>query len=379
MQQALAQSPLRASPDPLTVRVSTSSCDDDWDRFVAGSPHGFHEQTNLWSQVKAVYGWEPLRLILSDAQGIVAGVQILVRAVRGGYRVGYASRGPVVALGDPQRLSFVLDEMVRAARTHKVSYLAIAPPYDGNALEAPLRLRGFRRKPDPLPPARVMEATLLIDLSPDLASIQARMRMQVRQHIRLAQRTGVVVREGGKEDVETFRALMCALCRRRGIAPTPPETDFFQNLWAIFAPRGWVRIFLAEVEGQPVSALLVFTFGDTARVWKAGWSGEFADRRPNNLLYWEAVRWARQNGFRCFDLVGIERELAEQLLHDEKIDWTKVTGPCNFKVGFGGSPVVLPETCYRILDPWASWLLRVGGRRLIESPRLAHLFEQLSA
>lgn len=80
--------------------------------------------------------------------------------------------------------------------------------------------------------------------------------------------------------------------------------------------------------------------------------GEFADRRPNDLVYWEAIRWATQHGFRCFDLVGIERELAEQLLHDEKIDWTKVTG---------------------------LRLLRLSGRRLIESPRLAPLFERLSA
>jgi lipid II:glycine glycyltransferase (peptidoglycan interpeptide bridge formation enzyme) len=224
-----------------------------------------------------------------------------------------------------------------------------------------------------------MSATLLIDLSHDLDRIHAQTRMQVRQHIRVAQRRGVVVREGGQEDVETFRRLMVSLCERRGVSPTPPERDFFENLWRVFAPRGWVRIFLAEVDGQPVAGNLVLAFGDTARIWKAGWSGEFADRRPNNLVQWEAMRWAKQNGFRYFDPMGIERPLAEQLLTGANIDWAGIAGPSNFKIGYGGAPVVLPETLYRFLSPWPQLFVSIGGQRLLESSRVAQLLERINA
>jgi lipid II:glycine glycyltransferase (peptidoglycan interpeptide bridge formation enzyme) len=369
----------RVSRSAISVRVSTSFCDDEWDRFVAGSPHGFHEQTSLWAQVKAFYGWKPLRLTCSDQQGIIAGAQILVRTVRGGYRVGYASRGPVVPSDDPELIARIIDEICQAARKEKVTYLAIAPPYRGQSVETALRARGFRRKPESLPPGSVMSATLLIDLSHDLDSIHAQTRMQVRQHIRVAQRRGVVVREGGQEDVETFRRLMVSLCERRGVSPTPPERDFFENLWRVFAPRGWVRIFLAEVDGQPVAGNLVFAFGDTARIWKAGWSGEFADRRPNNLVQWEAMRWAKQNGFRYFDPMGIERPLAEQLLTGANIDWAGIAGPSNFKIGYGGAPVVLPETLYRFLSPWPQLFVSIGGQRLLESSRVAQLLERINA
>ncbi len=371
--------PLHAH-QPWTVRVGTGLDDDEWDRFVASSPHGYHEQTSLWSQVKALYGWKPLRITLRDDERIVAGVQILIRTVRGGYRVGYASRGPVVRSCDPQLISQLVEEMGRAAEEEKVTYLAIAPPYDGHALAAELGARGFRRKPEPLPPGSVMTATLLIDLSHDLDRIQAHMRMQVRQHIRLAQRKGIVVREGSREDVEIFRALMISVCNRRGISPTPPEKDLFENLWQVFAPRGWgPGSSCRSRRAAGSAALFVVSFGDTARVWKAGWSGEFADRRPNNLVYWEAIRWAKQNGFRYFDMVGIDRKLGEQLLTGAAIDWTRVTGPCNFKVGYGGTPVIMPETCCRFLSPWPRLLLGMGGHRLLENPRLAHLLERLSA
>jgi peptidoglycan pentaglycine glycine transferase (the first glycine) len=362
----------------IRVQLTTSIENDEWDRFVERTPHGFHEQTSLWSQVKAIYGWNPLRVTLSDQEGIVAGSQILVRTVRGRFRVGFVSRGPVVSPSNAELVSRTVETICRVARKEKLTYLAIAPPYRGEAVATALHTEGFSRKPDALPPGSVMSATLLVDLSPDLDKIQARMRAQVRQHIRLAQRKGVSVREGGKEDVETFRVLMCSLCQRRGISPTPPETDFFEHLWRVFAARGWVRIFLAEIGGRPVAGLLVFSFGDSARVWKAGWSGDFAECRPNNLLYWEAIRWAKQNGFRRFDMVGIERELGEQLIAGSKIDWTKVAGPDNFKVGYGGEPLVLPETCYRFLNPWAQLALRAGGQQLVESARVARVLERFN-
>lgn len=377
--EPLTSSRLSEDPRPAAVCVSTSCRDEEWNRFVARSPHGFHEQTGPWSEVKAFYGWTPLRLTLHDSQGVIAGAQILVRTVRGRYRVGYASRGPVVPSADPKLIASTVEEIFRVARAEKLDYLAIAPPYDGRAVDAALRACGFRRKPEPLPPGSVMTATLLIDLSQDLNTLHAGLRMQVRQHIRLAQRKGVVVREGRQEDVETFRALMRSMCERRGVSPTPPESDFFQNLWTVFAPRGWVRIFLAEVENRPVAALLVVTFGNTARVWKVGWSGEYQDRRPNNLLYWEAICWARENGFRYFDMVGIERETALHLLRSEELDWAKVTGPSNFKIGYGGVPLVLPETSCLFPKPWSRLFYATGGRRLLESSRVAHLLERLSA
>lgn len=364
--------------DDCTVSISTAPSDDEWDQFVASCPNAFHEQTSLWSQVKAFYGWKPLRVTFANQNGIVAGAQILMRTFRGRYQVAYVSRGPVLRAGNAHLGARVVEEICRAARKRDVTYLAIAPSYDGHALEPVLRARGFRRKPDGLPPGHVMPATLLMDLSEDLDTLYGRLRRQARQSIRRAQRTGVSVRDGGVQDVETFRCLMWALCKRRGVSPTPPERDFFENLWNLFAPRGWIRILLAEVDEQPVAGLLLFAFGDTVRAWKAGWTGEFRDRKPNYLLQWEAICWAKRRGFRYFEDMGIERDLAEHLLSGASVDWATVTGASNFKLGFGGTPLVLPDTWYRFLDPLPQLLLRAGGRHLLESPRLARLLERVS-
>jgi lipid II:glycine glycyltransferase (peptidoglycan interpeptide bridge formation enzyme) len=368
-----------ADSDKFALRVGNGLHDDEWDRFVESCPSGFHEQTSLWSQVKASYGWKPFRVTLSDAGGIVAGAQVLVRSLRGGYKVAYVSRGPIDRSGSVRLRERMIDEICRASRKQNVSYLAIAPPYDGHALEPALSARGFRRKPETLPPGHVMTATLLMDLAGDIDALHDRLRKQARQHIRRAQRTGVSVREGGADDVETFRLLLWVLCERLGVSPTPPEKDFFENLWSAFAPRGWVRLFLAETNRQPVAALLAFAFGDTVRAWKAGWTGEFRERKPNDLLEWEAICWAKRNGFRWFEDMGIERELAERLLSGSPVGWTSVSGPSKFKLGFSGAPLVLPDTWYQFLSPLPQLLLRTGAHRLLESPRLARFLERLNA
>jgi hypothetical protein len=183
----------------------------------------------------------------------------------------------------------------------------------------------------------------------------------------------VTVREGAGPDIETFRQLMWALCKRRGTSPTPPQKDFFEHLWRVFLPSGFVRLFIAELEGRVISAALTFPFGDTVRVWKIGWAGDHAKSFPNEMLYWEIIRWSKHNDYRFFDFVQIENSLARTLQQGAPVDWTSVGGTSFFKIGFGGSPVLLPEPYYRFYHPLLRIFAQAGGSKLIESPVVARL------
>jgi hypothetical protein len=130
---------------------------------------------------------------------------------------------------------------------------------------------------------------------------------------------------------------------------------------------GLVRLFVAELEGRTISAALNFPFGDTVRGWKIGWAGDHSECCPNDLLYWESIHWAKVNGYRCFDFVSIEKDLAQKMQQGDPVDWKSVEGPSKFKVGFGGTPVVLPKPYYRFYDPILRTLGQAGGSKLIES------------
>jgi lipid II:glycine glycyltransferase (peptidoglycan interpeptide bridge formation enzyme) len=359
--------------DGWTVRVSRERRDPAWDSFVARCPGGHHEQTSLWGEVKGVYGWQGLRIVVAREDRILGGVQILIRRVGRWGRIGYVSRGPLAVSNHPKLIDFLLAQLHRATSSEGLLYLALVPPYNGQVFEPGLKRLGFSPKPNVLPPGGLMPATLLLDLSPELGSLLAGMQRSTRRNVRYAARRGVTVREGTEPDVELFRQLMWTLCERRKTRPTPPQKDFFEHLWRVFHPAGLVRLFIAELEGQAVSAVVTFPFGDAVKSWKVGWTGDHAKSYPNEMMYWEAIRWARSNGYRTFDFVGIDDGLARMLENGESLDVASIHGADRFKVGFGGRPLVLPRPCYRFYHPLLRFFALAGGRKLIESPRVARL------
>lgn len=362
-----------------SVQVSRECCDPAWDTFLTQCPGGHHEQTSLWGQVKNTYGWRPLRIIVKKQDQILGGAQVLIRQFGRWGRIGQISRGPVAASSNPRLVEAVLRGLHNTMRDERLSYLAVVPPYDGAIFEPGLQHLGYWRKPNALPPSGTMTATLLLDLSPSLDDLMARMRATMRKNIRRASRTCMIVRQGAASDVEKFRELMWALCARRGCAPSPPQRDYFEHMWRVFRSAGHVMLLNAESEGETVASIFVVAFGDTVRTWKIGWAGDHARSHPTELLYWEAIRWAKLQGFRYFDFVSIDRDLATKLQNNESIDWSAVWGPDNFKVGFGGSPIVLPEPYYRSYHPLIQTCLRAGGRHVLESPYAAKLLSRLTS
>ncbi len=75
-----------------------------------------------------------------------------------------------------------------------------------------------------------------------------------------------------------------------------PEV-YFSRLWRLLSLYGYIKVFLAEYEGEVVSALVVLVFRDTAYTLGIGWSGRHGKCRPNEVLYWSAITWAKAHGY----------------------------------------------------------------------------------
>ncbi len=81
------------------VKAWQTSKDDDpsWDSFLNSTPGGQFEQTGLWAQTKKLNGWSCLRVVLTCKENIIAGFQILMKTKQFIGKIGYISKGPVVA------------------------------------------------------------------------------------------------------------------------------------------------------------------------------------------------------------------------------------------------------------------------------------------
>ena len=87
---------------------------------------------------------------------------------------------------------------------------------------------------------------------------------------------------------------------------------------------------MAEVESEPVAALLLFYFAARAYYLYGMSTAAHRDKMPNHLLQWEAIRRAQRRGCRVYDLWGAPDEFDES---------DPMWGVFRFKEGLGGHVV----------------------------------------
>ena len=335
-----------------------------WDVFVSNSPAAHFEQTSAWGALKSIYGWTPVWVWASRNGQIVGGAMILTRRAGHFIKIGYVLRGPVWISSEPQSMGLAAKVLYQFARSASLTYLVVIPPNDAENLGPVLEALGFRRKPDRFPPTGIDTATLIIDLQQDLDAIFAAMSMTKRQNIRRGLRKGVRVRVGCETDADTFRKLMVMSCERRGCRPGPSQEDFFQQLWHKMGHAGTVKFFMAEVEGEPVSGACAMVFGGRLQLWRVGWSGKFDEYDPNDVLHWEIIKWAKENGCKEFDFVHIRRNHARARLEGGKVS-DSYSGVTEYKMGFGGELRLLPEHYCRSFHPVIHTILRTASARSV--------------
>jgi len=271
------------------------------------------------------------------------------------------SRGPVVSQDRPDLVKIVFDEMMALGRASKVRYLVVYAPRGGDWMSEELTRRGLR------PTGQEFEytATTCVDLRPDLDSILAGMKRKTRQHIRNAtKKQAVTIRQGSEADLPIFSQLKDAHAARLGYSRR--SEGYYEGLWRALAPRGHVVLFIAEHDGEPLSAQLAIPFGDTCYHMERPWSGTHSKLDPNELLEWEVMRWAKAEGHETTDHVGIARSAAEAMLAGEPNPPGLRTAEY-FKLGFGGEVTLLPKGYDYVYSPVLRFAYRTVPRRALPS------------
>jgi peptidoglycan pentaglycine glycine transferase (the first glycine) len=344
------------------LRLSSSVRDPRWDRFLAGTTGGHHLQSTYWGRVKASLGWRTVRVTAVRDDRIYGGAQVLLRPLPVLGAIGYVALGPVLRSDDPALLDVVLRGVHTVARANRVLFLVVQPPAGQEAVVPGLLANGYRAAGDLVEPHPA--ATVLIDLGKDEDTLLAGMKKATRYNIRLAGRRGVRVREGTERDVPTFYRLLAMTGRRQGF-PIPAQ-EYFRDLHRIMAPPGHAKLFLAEYGAEPLSAALVIAFGDTVSYKRGAWSGQHRHLHPNELLQWTVMHWAKRQGYRYYDLEGIEAAAARAVLAGARPSTAAHDTVSAFKLGFGGDVSLAPAAYERIPNP----ALRHGYHWLV--PHVLH-------
>jgi lipid II:glycine glycyltransferase (peptidoglycan interpeptide bridge formation enzyme) len=329
-----------------------------WDDLIAALPGPHLLQTQEWAQLKARYGWQPyylawlgpeMKLVSSDKPDFLDSYQPVELAaaalvlkkyvIRGGLAarlcILYCPKGPLLRWDDPLLRARVLDDLQAFARRQGAIFIKFDPDVvlgrgvpggeddrpdaGGQAVLADLSARGWRLSDEQIQ----FKNTVLLDVSAGEDEMLAAMKQKTRYNVRLALKKGLTVRQGLPSDWPMLYKMYAETSLRDGFVIR--EQAYYETVWQIFAHCSTALI--AEVEGEAVAAVYLFHFAGRA-YYIYGMSREaHRDKMPNYLLQWQAMRWARQQGCRVYDLWGAPDEFNES---------DSLWGVFRFKEGLGG-------------------------------------------
>lgn len=336
-----------------------------WDTWVTKEPGGNILQSYAWGQLKAGFGWQPLRVALEQGGDIVAGAQLLLRPFPLG-AMAYVPKGPLVDFSRSEEVAKLFSSLHGLARERGATHLKIEPDLCNSApLGALLKSYGFRKGSEVQP-----RSTILLDLRPGPETLLAGLRRGTRYNIQLAMRKGVTVTRGDEAALVDFYRLLQETGRRGCFLIH--SLAYYQQMWRWLATRDMAELLLARWQGELLAGAIILTLGRRAYYMYGASSSRHRHLKPNELLQWEAILWAKGRGCTSYDFWGIPDEVGRRCEDsgDERPPAMGETtepsywGVYQFKRGFGGRVVRHLGAYDYVYSPARYWLQAMALPRL---------------
>jgi Acetyltransferase (GNAT) domain len=243
------------------------------------------------------------------------GTPVVAAVMQNGRRVGYFTglvvrRFGVPILGSPflgwttDSMGFNLDEGV--SRSHAAAALVPFAFRRLRCLHVELRDRrlatedveGLRFEFDPV-------LTYEVSLADDEAAIFGRMSSACRRAVRKAEKVGVTVEHvTGAAFAEEYHAQLRGVFARQGLVPTY-GVERVRALIECLEPAGRLLLLRAcSPAGRPIATGIFPAFNRTAYFWGGASLREEQIHRPNEAIFWHAMRFWRARGMTTLDLGG---------------------------------------------------------------------------
>jgi lipid II:glycine glycyltransferase (peptidoglycan interpeptide bridge formation enzyme) len=321
----------------------------EWNQYLQNHPNAHLLQTGEWGELKSGFGWTPVRMI---SRGM--GVQILFRKLPLGFTIGYIPK-LTISIQQSALIDGLWHEIDFVCKQHKAIFSKLEPD-SWNDSPLPQAEGRARVSPHNIQPPR----TIILDIRNSDGEILRRMKQKTRYNIRLAEKKGVSVRAW--DDIDSFHKMMLVTGDRDSFGIHSPE--YYRRAYELFHPGGMCELLVAEYEGKPLAALMVFGRGRRAWYFYGASTDEERNRMPTYLLQWEAIKWAKMHGCQEYDLWGVPDEDEKTLEGNFEKRHDGLWGVYRFKRGFGGELKRAAQAMDQVYNPFLYWAYsRFAGNR----------------
>lgn len=290
--------------------VTIDNGDTEWDSFVQATEGATAYHRFGWKTVFAKSFGHPCHYLAAvDDNGSWQGVLPLVHMrsrIFGNFLVSlpFVNYGGVLC-DNEAATALLLGEAEKIRRACSATHV---------------ELRHVARRPEILL-TKQHKVTMILELAATVDDQWKAFDAKLRNQIRKAQKSGLEFRRGQLDLIDHFYEVFARNMRDLG---TPVYSkQFFRNVLETFPDT--TTIFAVVHEGNVIAAGIASWFKGRIEVPWASSIKDFKALCPNHMLYWEAIRFAIEQGFREFDF-------GRSTPHE---------GTYNFKKQWGALPVQL--------------------------------------
>ncbi|HMJ02446.1 MAG TPA: GNAT family N-acetyltransferase [Conexibacter sp.] len=320
---------------------------DAWDMLLERTPTPFLTREWLAAWWEAFGAGTPVVATLRDDDGSLAAAAVL-RRVRGGLAAAanvHSGDWDVVSCDDGARIELWHELAGLGCARLALSGLRSDDAGGAGIAAAELDAAGYRsfaltERESPF---------LRLPGSWDelLAQRSSNLRQQWRRRRRRLERAGVLTfrvttdRAALEDDFDAFLRVEASGWKgQRGtaIASDPRTLGLYYGFAQAAADRGWLRLYLLELDGQALAADLGCAIGDTGFLVKTGFDMDAAHYSPGLVLRGDVLQASIDEGLRGYDFLGGPDAY--------KLRWCDELRP-RVALHAGRGPIGLPLASYR--------------------------------
>ncbi|WP_160164502.1 lipid II:glycine glycyltransferase FemX [Pedosphaera parvula] len=278
-----------------------------------------------WSYGAIRWGEENLsHLVLRKGDSsVMAMAQLrIIRPKLVGGGVAYLRWGPICHLRgatlDLQTVKLVMKELHEEYVRKRKLFLRILPDAFVGSPRAGIFEEAFSEYGEVQPGRASADRTFVLDLTPTLEELRKKLDQKWRNQLNRSEKNNLTIVEGtGREEYKVFVKIYEEMWARKKFDTTVDVHEFGRITEDL--PGGQkFKTLICQREGVPVCGIVCSAVGSMGIYLLGATNDQGLDSKGAYLLQWTMIKWLKENGFKYYDLGGIDPELNPGVYHFKK-------------------------------------------------------------
>jgi len=305
------------------IKIKTIESKERWESFLSKREEANFLQSWYWGQFHENLGQEIVRTGFyknNKLRGVM--LSIVEKARRGKHLI--VPGGPIIDWEDEDMTQTFCKEIKKITFLKDCAFARVRPQLLSNDFSKNLFKKcGFINAPMHLH----AQLTSQLDIAKSEEELLRNMRKTTRYEIKRAQKENIkITTSSNPKDIKNFYDLQVETSLRQRFVPFPYE--YLHEQFKILAENNLALLYNAFLEKKLLAQAFIIFYGKEAVYHYGARTDEGRNYPGAYLIQWEAIRQAKERGFKRYNLWGVANDPKHRFY-----------GLSIFKRGFGGEDV----------------------------------------